>query len=35
MAKKIPKARSWTKEDIRALKTFAREKKKKTTTIAR
>jgi len=34
MAKKIVKRQSWTKEDIRMLKTLAREKKK-TTVIAR
>jgi hypothetical protein len=34
MAKKVAKLRPWTKEDIRTLKTLAREKKK-TTTIAR
>jgi hypothetical protein len=34
MAKKVVKLRSWTKEDIRTLKTLAREKKK-TTVIAR
>jgi len=34
MAKKVAKRRSWTNEDIRTLKTLAREKKK-TTTIAR
>jgi hypothetical protein len=34
MAKKVVKRQPWTKEDIRTLKTLAREKKK-TTTIAR
>ena len=34
MAKKTLKLRPWTKEDVRALKTFAREKTK-TTVIAR
>jgi len=34
MAKKVGKLRAWTKEDIRTLKTLAREKKK-TTVIAR
>ena len=34
MAKKIIKLRPWTKEDIRTLKTLAREKAK-TTVIAR
>jgi hypothetical protein len=34
MAKKALKVRPWTKEDVRALKTFAREKTK-TTVIAR
>jgi hypothetical protein len=34
MAKKATKLRPWTKEDIRALKTLAREKVK-TTAIAR
>jgi hypothetical protein len=34
MAKKTTKLRPWTKEDIRALKTLAREKAK-TTVIAR
>jgi hypothetical protein len=34
MAKKVVKLRAWTKEDIRTLKTLAREKKK-TTVIAR
>jgi hypothetical protein len=34
MAKKVTKLRTWTKEDIRTLKTLAREKKK-TTVIAR
>ena len=34
MAKKVVKLRVWTKEDIRTLKTLAREKKK-TTVIAR
>jgi hypothetical protein len=34
MAKKAVKLQSWTKEDIRTLKTLAREKKK-TSVIAR
>jgi hypothetical protein len=34
MAKKVAKRKPWTKEDIRTLKTLAREKKK-TTSIAR
>jgi hypothetical protein len=34
MAKKATKLRPWTKEDVRTLKTFAREKTK-TTVIAR
>jgi hypothetical protein len=34
MAKKVVKLRAWTKEDVRTLKTLAREKKK-TTAIAR
>jgi hypothetical protein len=34
MVKKVVKRQPWTKEDIRTLKTLAREKKK-TTTIAR
>jgi hypothetical protein len=34
MAKKVVQLRSWTKDDIRTLKTLAREKKK-TTVIAR
>ena len=34
MAKKVVKREPWTKEDIRTLKTLAREKKK-TTSIAR
>jgi hypothetical protein len=34
MAKKVVKREPWTKEDIRTLKTLAREKKK-TTVIAR
>jgi len=34
MAKKTVKLQSWTKEDIRTLKTLAREQKK-TTVIAR
>jgi hypothetical protein len=34
MAKKVVKLRGWTKEDVRTLKTLAREKKK-TTMIAR
>ena len=34
MAKKVVKLRGWTKEDVRTLKTLAREKKK-TTVIAR
>jgi hypothetical protein len=34
LAKKVLKRQPWTKEDIRTLKTLAREKKK-TTTIAR
>jgi hypothetical protein len=34
MAKKITKLRPWTKEDVRTLKTLAREKTK-TTVIAR
>ena len=34
MAKKVVKLRAWTKEDIRTLKTLAREKKK-TSVIAR
>jgi hypothetical protein len=34
MAKKVVKQRDWTKEDVRTLKTLAREKTK-TTVIAR
>ena len=34
MAKKVVKRRDWTKEDVRTLKTLAREKTK-TTVIAR
>jgi hypothetical protein len=34
MVKKVVKRQPWTKEDIRTLKTLAREKKK-TSTIAR
>jgi hypothetical protein len=34
MAKKVVKIRAWTKEDVRTLKTLAREKKK-ITAIAR
>jgi hypothetical protein len=34
MVKKVVQRQPWTKEDIRTLKTLAREKKK-TTTIAR
>jgi hypothetical protein len=34
MAKKVVKRRSWTKEEIRTLKTLAHEKRK-TTVIAR